>query len=63
MTNKQIAAGQIRSLRAIQKKLLNMADQWADVDEYCITQLMELANRTEEVAINLVPDDAPADAA
>ena len=58
MTSKQIAAGQVRSLRSIRKKLLNMAVEWADVDEYCITKLTELADHTEEVAVSLVPDEA-----
>lgn len=55
-TPKQIAAGQVRSLRTIRKKLLNMASQWEDVDEYNINQLSELAKRAEEVAISLVDD-------
>ena len=58
MTNKQIAAGQVRSLRSIRKKLLNMAVEWADVDEYCITKLTELADHIKEVAVSLVPDEA-----
>jgi len=51
---KQIAAAQVRSLRAIRKKLLAMAKQWEDLDEYNISKLCELADATEEVAVNLV---------
>jgi hypothetical protein len=58
MTNKQIAAGQLRSLRAMRKKILSMAAQWVDVDEFCITRLTELADQVEEVAVNLVADQA-----
>lgn len=60
MTNKQIAAGQVRSLRSIREKLLKMAVQWADVDEYNITKLTELADHTEEVAVGLLIDQEDA---
>lgn len=56
MTAKQIAAGQIRSLRAIREKLLKMAAQWDDVDQFNMTQLEELADQVERVAIEMVPD-------
>lgn len=54
MTKKQIAAGQVRSLRAIRNKLQNMAKQWEDVDEYNISQFTELADHVEDVAVKLV---------
>jgi hypothetical protein len=55
---KQIASAQVRSLRAIRKKLLAMAEQWVDVDEYNISKLCELADHTEDVAVNLVEAQA-----
>lgn len=54
MTKKQIAAGQVRRLRTIRKNLQQMAQQWADVDEFNITQLNELADQAEKVATDLV---------
>ena len=54
MTPKQIAAGQVRSLRAIRNKLQNMAEKWEDVDEFNISQFTELADQVENVAIKLV---------
>jgi hypothetical protein len=54
MTQKQIAAGHVRRLRTIRKNLLQMAEQWADVDEFNITRLTELADQAEEVAVTLV---------
>lgn len=50
---RQIAAGQIRSLRAIREKLLDMSYQWADVDEYNKSALSDLADKTETVACEL----------
>lgn len=60
MTNKQIAAGQVRSLRAIRKKLQQMSVQWSDVDEYNVRLLDDLADRVEDVAVSLLdePDGA-----
>lgn len=54
MSKKKIAAGHVRRLRTMRKNLLQMAEQWADVDEYNITQLSELADHTETVAIELL---------
>ena len=54
MTNKQIAAGHVRKLRTMRKNLQAMAAQWADLDEYNITQLTELADQAEAVAIGLI---------
>lgn len=56
-TTRQIAAGHIRSLRAMRKKLLDMSYQWADVDEYNRSALSELADKTETVACELIEKD------
>lgn len=58
MTKKQIAAGQVRSLRAIRNKLLKMSEQWIDVDEFNISILHELAEKTEAVAVDLIEEVA-----
>lgn len=60
MTQKQIAAGHVRRLRTIRKNLLQMAEQWEDVDEYNITRLTELAQHAEEVAVTLVEEQEAA---
>lgn len=59
MTKKQIAAGQVRRLRTMRKALLEMAKQWEDVDEFNISQLTELADRAEAVAVELIEEVAP----
>lgn len=56
-TNKQIAAGQIRSLRAMREKLLRMAAEWDDVDQFCMNQLEALADQVEQTATDLKGDD------
>ncbi|HJW23783.1 MAG TPA: hypothetical protein VJ576_02705 [Rhodocyclaceae bacterium] len=58
-TKKQIAAGQIRTLRSMRKKLLDMATKWDGVDGYCETVLTELADQCENVATNLVEEEVP----
>lgn len=60
MTNKQIAAGQVRSLRALHKKLQHMSAQWADVDEFNVRLLDDLADRVEDVAVNLLEEQEDA---
>lgn len=55
-SDKQIAGGQRRTLRAMRERLLRMADEWEGVDEYSRTCLTELADKAEEVVIALTPD-------
>lgn len=52
-TIKQMAGGQKRSLKAIQKKLLEMSADWGDVDEYNVNLLSELANECGKAATSL----------
>lgn len=54
MTKKQIAAAHVRRLRTFRKTLLQMAEQWADFDEFNISRLTELADHAESVAVDLV---------
>lgn len=56
-THKQMAGGQRRSLKAIQRKLEAMAAEWGDVDAYNESALQQLAQKVEEKAESLVPDD------
>lgn len=55
-TRRQLAAGQVRSLRAMRLKVLDMAAQWDEVDQYSMNVLEELADRCEAVAVDLVED-------
>lgn len=54
MTKNQLAAAHVRRLRTIRKNLQSMAEQWADMDEYNISKLTELADHAEDVAVNLL---------
>lgn len=60
-TDRQIAAGQVRSLRTMRGKLLTMADEWEGVDEYIRTCLTELADQAEQVSLELLGDSSPAE--
>lgn len=60
-TDKQIAAGQVRSLRSMRAKLLAMAGEWEGVDEYNVSTLTELADQAEQVALELIADPTPAE--
>lgn len=56
-TAKQLAAAQVRTLRAMRERLLQMADQWEGVDEFNRTRLTELADLADEIGGEFVPDD------
>jgi hypothetical protein len=60
-TDKQVAAGQVRSLRTLRAKLLTMADEWEGLDEYIRTCLTELADHAEMVSIELLGNPSPAE--
>jgi|TARA_Y100000780_G_C13529327_1_gene357050 hypothetical protein len=53
-TSKQIAAGQRRSLKAMNEKLLKMALAWEDLDQYRVTLLTEAADNLADVEAELV---------
>lgn len=56
-TQKQMAGGQRRSLKAIQRKLEAMAANWGHIDAYNESALQQLAQKVEEMAESLVPDE------
>lgn len=58
-TKRQLAAAQVRSLRSIRKKLLDMSAQWDGIDQFNLSQLEDLADRCENVAVELVDDSTP----
>ncbi|MBK0413607.1 hypothetical protein JD974_04225 [Chromobacterium haemolyticum] len=56
-THKQIAAGQRRSLLAMQRKLQDMAAQWGDLDAYNEGALADLAEKIGNTAGDLIEKD------
>jgi hypothetical protein len=57
-SDKQIAGNQRRTLRTMRIKLLAMASEWDGLDQFNMSQLVELADKAHEVASLLVADDA-----
>lgn len=58
LTDKQIAGNQRRTLRKMREQLLRMADEWEGVDEYARSELTDLADKAEEVALAITPEGA-----
>jgi hypothetical protein len=58
-SDKQLAGNQRRSLRAMSAKLLRMAEEWDGVDQFNLSQLMDLADKVESVAAEMITDDPP----
>jgi hypothetical protein len=56
-TERQIAGAQRRTLRAMRERLLRMADAWDGIDQFNVTQLTELADNAEDVAVGMTADD------
>jgi hypothetical protein len=56
-SKRQIAARHVRRLRTIRKNVLQMSEQWEDVDQFYVSRLEELADQVEKVAVDLVEDD------
>lgn len=52
-TPKQIYASQKRSLASIQKKLMALASQWEDVDNFTKWDLQDIADRVEAVSTQI----------
>lgn len=57
VTHKQLASRHARRLRTIRKQLLDMAEQWEELDQFNVNELEELADKAESVAVGLVPDE------
>jgi len=55
-TPKQIAAGQRRSLQAIEKKIRALSTEWMDEDAFNESQLEDLADKVKEVSRDLVAE-------
>lgn len=57
LTDKQLAGNQRRTLRKMRERLLKMAGDWDGRDQFNMTELTELANQAETVAMGLVADE------
>ncbi|WP_416401907.1 hypothetical protein [Alicycliphilus denitrificans] len=57
-TKKQLASRHTRRLRTVREQILDMSRQWEDFDQFCVNELETLANSIENVAVNLLDDDA-----
>lgn len=55
-TDKQLAAGQRRTLRAMREKLLAMASEWDDRDMFNLAAFEYLADQCDEVGKTLITD-------
>lgn len=57
-TKRQLAARHVRRLRTLCEKILDMSRDWEDVDQFCMSDLEALADKAEEVAINMIASKA-----
>ncbi|GKS97017.1 hypothetical protein [Acidovorax sp. SUPP2825] len=57
-TKKQLAARHIRRLKTMRESVLQMAEQWEDLDQYCVNELGGLADSIETVALALKDDES-----
>ncbi len=57
-SEKQLAGNQRRILRTMRTRLLVMAAQWEDVDPFNLSQLTDLADKAEQVAVEMVAEPA-----
>ena len=53
-TAKQMAAGQRRTLLAIEKRIRNLCSEWEDIDAYNVGTLEDLADKVHDAANDLV---------
>jgi len=58
-TAKQLSSRHVRTLRTFRKRVIDMAAQWEDVDQFCLNRLSELVDELEQAAVDITPDDAP----
>ena len=59
-TKKQLAARHVRRLRTMRAQLLEMSQQWEEVDQFCVNELEDLANSVEAVSKSLHDDEGGA---
>lgn len=54
LSDKQLAGNQRRTLRAMRKRLLEMADEWDGMDQFNMSHLVELADAAEQVSADMI---------
>lgn len=59
-SDRQLAGNQRRTLRAMRKRLLDMAAEWDGVDQFNAAELERLADLAEEVAAGMVAEEGTA---
>lgn len=57
-TKKQLAARHTRRLRTLRESVLQMAEQWEELDQFCTNELVGLADSIETVAVSLKEDES-----
>jgi hypothetical protein len=60
LTDKQLAGNQRRTLRKMRARLLEMANEWDGVDQFNLSELTDLADKVEEVAVSMIADEGAA---
>ena len=55
-TKKQLTARHARRLKTMQEQLMTMAEQWEDLDQYCVNRLGALADQVESTSAELKED-------
>lgn len=58
LTARQLAGYQSRSLRSIRERLLRMAAEWDDVDQFNLNSLESLADQVEATSAAMMVEDA-----
>ncbi len=56
-TKRQLAARHRRRLNTMRQQLLQMSEQWEDLDQFCANRLEETADLVREAAADLVEVD------
>lgn len=56
-TQRQMIAGQRRTLKAMQKKIFEMSALWGDIDEFNMNNLAELSVKIGEASECLYSDE------
>ena len=54
-TAKQLSSRHVRTLRTFRKRVIDMAAQWEDVDQFCLNRLSELVDELEQAAVDITP--------
>lgn len=57
ISDKRLSSNQRRRLMSIRAQLMNMADEWDGRDQFNMSNLIDLADKAEQVATELVVED------